>query len=155
MVQKMNNNLKSTKGITLVALVVTIIVLLILAGIAINLTVGNNGLFKRAQNATNTWKQAELNEQEEMQNFENIYDEIVNSIGSENVQGSPKKPIGEITGNETIKTDTTDKAGNRIVVPAGFKVVNPESTVNDGIVIEDVSAKNSDTRRKSICMDTI
>ena len=36
------------KGITLVALVVTIIVLLILAGIAINLTVGNNGIFTRA-----------------------------------------------------------------------------------------------------------
>lgn len=41
----------NVKGITLVALVVTIIVLLILAGVAISLTVGNNGMFKRAENA--------------------------------------------------------------------------------------------------------
>ena len=42
---------KKERGITLVALVVTIIVLLILAGVAISLTIGQNGLFKRAQNA--------------------------------------------------------------------------------------------------------
>ena len=36
---------KEVKGITLIALVVTIIVLLILAGVAINLTIGDNGLF--------------------------------------------------------------------------------------------------------------
>ena len=46
---------KQVQGITLIALVVTVIVLLILAGVALNLTVGDNGLFKRAQNATDTW----------------------------------------------------------------------------------------------------
>ncbi len=146
-------NFKAISGITLIALVVTIIVLLILAGLAINLTVGNNGLFKRAQNATNTWKKAELNEQEEMRNLENLYDETLNNIGLENGEEVNKKPIGEIIGNETTKTDTTDKVGNRIVVPVGFKVVNPESTVNEGIVIEDVREGN--TNRKSICMDTM
>ena len=45
---------KQAQGITLIALVVTVIVLLILAGVAINLTVGDNGLFKRAQNAADT-----------------------------------------------------------------------------------------------------
>ena len=49
---------RQIQGITLIALVVTIIVLLILAGVAINLTVGDNGLFKRAQNATDTWQEA-------------------------------------------------------------------------------------------------
>ena len=39
------------KGITLIALVVTIIVLLILSSVAISLTIGNNGIFTRAQNA--------------------------------------------------------------------------------------------------------
>ena len=48
---------KQVKGITLIALVVTIIVLLILAGVAINLTVGDNGLFRRAQNAADTWQE--------------------------------------------------------------------------------------------------
>jgi type II secretory pathway pseudopilin PulG len=40
--KKMNRNLKE-KGITLVALVVTMIILLILAGVTINLVLSNNG----------------------------------------------------------------------------------------------------------------
>lgn len=39
--------LKKQKGITLVALVVTIVVLLILAGVSINLVLGDNGIVKR------------------------------------------------------------------------------------------------------------
>lgn len=50
-------------GITLVALVVTIIVLLILAGVAISLTVGNNGLFRRAEQATNEYSEARAREE--------------------------------------------------------------------------------------------
>ena len=61
---------KQVKGITLIALVVTIIVLLILAGIALNLTIGENGLFTRAQNAANTWQLAEQNEQQALQGFQ-------------------------------------------------------------------------------------
>ena len=49
---------KQEKGITLIALVVTIIVLLILAGVALNLTIGQNGIFTRAQDAANTWRNA-------------------------------------------------------------------------------------------------
>ena len=52
------NAKKQIKGITLIALVVTVIVLLILAGVAINLTVGDNGLFRRAQNAADTYQEA-------------------------------------------------------------------------------------------------
>lgn len=43
--------LKENKGITLVALVVTIIVLLILAGVTISLVVGQNGIITRAREA--------------------------------------------------------------------------------------------------------
>ena len=39
---------KQVKGITLVALVVTIIVLLILAGVAINFSIGEDGIFRKA-----------------------------------------------------------------------------------------------------------
>ncbi len=49
--------IKSNKGITLVALVITIIVLLILAGVSISLVVGDNGIMTRAKTAgeeTNT-----------------------------------------------------------------------------------------------------
>ncbi len=44
--------MKSNKGITLVALVITIIVLLILAGVSISLVVGDNGVLTQAQNAS-------------------------------------------------------------------------------------------------------
>lgn len=45
---------KSNSGITLLALVITIIVLIILAGISINLLLGENGLIKKAQNTKET-----------------------------------------------------------------------------------------------------
>lgn len=51
------------KGITLIALVVTIIVLLILASIAINLTIGNNGLFIRARMAAEKSKEETAKEE--------------------------------------------------------------------------------------------
>ena len=43
--------MKNQKGITLVALVITIIVLLILAGVSISLVIGNNGVLTQASNA--------------------------------------------------------------------------------------------------------
>ena len=57
------NKLKSTKAITLVALVITIIILLILAGIAIATLGGENGLFARVKQAKKAHIQAEMKEQ--------------------------------------------------------------------------------------------
>ena len=86
---------RQVKGITLVALVVTIIVLLILAGVAINLTIGQNGIFRRAQDATNKYEQASLNEQAEMNKVANIIGEYMNGNGG----NSQKEPIDELEGN--------------------------------------------------------
>ena len=71
---------KKEKGITLVALVVTIIVLLILAGVAISLTIGQNGIFTRAQNATERWDKASTNEAEQMNDFTDTYDDVVANL---------------------------------------------------------------------------
>ena len=132
---------KQVRGITLIALVVTIIVLLILAGVALSLTVGDNGLFRRAEQATNTWRNAETNEQLAMEEVSDWMDGYPNGDGEDNA-------LKEITGNETENTITQDKLGNPITIPAGFKVVNPEDDVTKGIIIEDVSApgKTSDTK---------
>ena len=54
MKRKNINLIKDNKGITLMALVITIIVLIILAGISINLLLGENGLIKKAQNTKET-----------------------------------------------------------------------------------------------------
>lgn len=65
------------KGITLVALVVTIIVLLILATVSINLTIGQNGLFQRARNAVNTYNQSRENEDQDLHNTENTMQNLI------------------------------------------------------------------------------
>jgi len=60
-----------SKGITLVALIITIIIMLILAGITLNLTLGNNGLFSRAKNVTEKWSEAEIKEKEDLKKLVN------------------------------------------------------------------------------------
>ena len=66
---------KSQRGITLIALIITIIILLILAGISIA-ALTNQGLFKNAKEAQNATQKAEgeqgkvLNEYEDMTNID-------------------------------------------------------------------------------------
>ena len=67
---------KKERGITLVALVVTIIVLLILAGVAISLTISDNGIFTRARRAADTWVNAEQNETKTMDEFNTAFDSL-------------------------------------------------------------------------------
>ena len=61
----MNEN-KQSKGITLVALVVTIVVLLILAGVSINMVVGDNGIITKAKEAVEKTARAQENAEIEM-----------------------------------------------------------------------------------------
>ncbi len=68
--------LKGQKGITLVALVITIIILLILAGVTISLTLGENGLFKTAQNAGKNYVNAARQEE----NFANDAQSLINNV---------------------------------------------------------------------------
>ena len=58
----MNNNLKNMKGITLIALVITIIVLLILAGVSISMLTGQNGILTQAQNSKQATEKSEVKE---------------------------------------------------------------------------------------------
>lgn len=55
--------MKNSKGITLMALVITIIVLLILAGITIGALTGNNGIIKQAQTAKTNTERSDIEEQ--------------------------------------------------------------------------------------------
>lgn len=76
----MNNNLKSQKGISLVALVVTIIVLLIVAGVAIRISIGDDGLIDRAQNSADKWNEASIDEQLELNGLADKFRETRNKI---------------------------------------------------------------------------
>ena len=53
---------EANKGITLIALIITIIVLLILAGVSITILTGENGILKQATNARNENLEASLKE---------------------------------------------------------------------------------------------
>ena len=57
--------MREQKGITLVALIITIIVLLILAMVSISLVL-NGGIIDRANNAVHNYQAAELNEQQQL-----------------------------------------------------------------------------------------
>ena len=124
----LKHKLKSPKGITLIALVITIIVLLILAGVSIAMLTGDNGILTQAQNAKNRTQEAKSDEEEILEEYDKILKNAVK-----------KDTLGTVTGNETDNTIAYDSLGNKVVVPAGFKVVNPNDNVEDGIIIEDVS----------------
>ena len=62
--------LKQQKGITLVALVITIVVLIIIAGVTISITLGQSGLFNRAHTAANEYKKAANDEKMYLTNVE-------------------------------------------------------------------------------------
>ena len=115
---------KQVKGITLIALVVTIIVLLILAGVALSLTVGDNGLFRRAENAANTWQMAEQNEQSEMEQAGEFIDDYANNITR--VDGVPIPNGFYYVGGEEntglIISDSPDDANKGVDYPtSSFK----------------------------------
>ena len=128
---------KQVKGITIITLVVTIIVLLILSGVVINFSWGNNGIFKKAKEGVEIYQNASENEKIEL-------DKVANSIGdyinSDKEKEEIKSTLGTVTGDEKTNTKVNDCYGNKVVVPAGFKIVNPEDNVPDGIIIEDVKA---------------
>ena len=72
--------LKSKKGITLIALVVTIVVLLILAGITINLVFSENGIIKKAQDAAEAQKQAEESDRQALESLDTEIDKVLGIV---------------------------------------------------------------------------
>ena len=69
--------LKNKKGITLIALVVTIVVLLILAGVTVSLILDENGIIAKSKDARARWNNAQMNEEKNMGEIDKTLDEIV------------------------------------------------------------------------------
>ena len=70
--------LKKEKGITLIALVVTIIVLLILAGVSIAMLTGENGILTQAQNAKEETEEARIEEENRISDYEDYISQYAN-----------------------------------------------------------------------------
>jgi len=130
------NNMKKNKGITLVALVVTIVVLLILAGVSINLVLGNNGIIAKAKDAET--KSAEAS-QNDLKGMNGLVSEMEGALAGNGSTGSGSGNGNTGSGNNfvTKNTEVTYPDG-KVWIPEGFKIAKGSaSTVQGGVVIED------------------
>ena len=96
-------------GITLIALIITIIILLILAGVTINFTLGENGILKRAKQAGEGYKNAYTNEMDTLANANN-YINNQNKSEDEDMNARLESDIGvkHVTNDEWIADIPTD-----------------------------------------------
>lgn len=155
---KMKELKNNVKGITLIALVVTIIVLLIIAGVSINLIIGNNGIFSRAHNATSTWQMAEENEKNAINNLESWIDQTIGEDSESSGTVDPSDATAEAkdvlegktfySGSDEIKTGTmTNMEGWNATINPGESVTIPEGYHNGSGT---VSAENTGNVKTSI-----
>ena len=137
-------NVATSRGITLIALVITIIVMLILVAVTITMAI-NGGLFNYAGKATGETKN-EINKEQELANGRITVDgKLYNSIddylaGKELRLSYDETPTDEANNGVLKATATfTDESGTA-VIPAGFKIVeglNGSKSIAEGLVIED------------------
>ena len=133
----MKQKLENAKGITLVALVVTIVVLLILAGVTLMYTMGDNSIFKKAQDAKDKTVEAIKNEQEYMNSIDNMVDEYLNGTGNGGGTNTPTGPVvdnsstGEHTGTTIDYTwEKIDKIAQAIANSSDVTNETTEVTAN-------------------------
>ena len=106
--------IKQEKGITLIALVVTIVVLLILAGVSISLVLNNNGVISKAKDARDKYAESQTNYEKQLEETSDWIDEMEKGI--KKVDGVP--------------------------IPEGFVYVG--GTKDSGLVISDNSAADKE-----------
>ena len=118
--------MKNNKGITLVALVVTIVVLLILAGVSINLVLGDNGIIAKAKEAQRKSAEASENDLKGMNSLVSEMEGALAGNGGAGGSGADTKVPAEATA-ETAPyfPDNT--------------FTKKEGTIDTGLVIQDAS----------------
>jgi hypothetical protein len=134
---KNRRNYLKQDGITLIALVVTIVVLLILAGVSINALFGNSGIIEKAKDVQNKMDQAEQNDLDSIGELEKMID---SQLPMKTYEETSKKD-GVLTKNAIY----TDSEKTTVTIPKGFKVSDVaatgdkdgEQTVSKGLVIQD------------------
>ena len=124
--------IKQEKGITLIALVVTIVVLLILAGVSISLVLNNNGVISKAKEARDKYAEAQTNDEKQL-------NEVSDWI---------KETVGDTTGGGS----DYDPASDGVPIPEGYYYVG--GTKAKGIVISDnVADKELDKGKENVRRD--
>ncbi len=123
---------KEERGITLIALVITVIVLLILAGVSIAMLTGNNGILTQAKLAK---EKTELAKEDEENKLERNNDYINEQTGN----AVPGKEV-----IETKKDNYVDSEGSKATIPAGFSVDENENVISKGLVVHGPDKANGD-----------
>ena len=140
-------------GITLIALVVTIVVLLILAGVSLNALFGDSGIIKKAQDAQNKMDQAVENDQKGINELSNWLDSKINGSAGGNTTGgnttggddnpSTTPKVSTLVGIVVDKnTKAEDTYGNKITIPKGFKILAHSENTTTGDVTYTYSGDN-------------
>ena len=122
--------MKNNKGITLVALVVTIVVLLILAGVSINLVLGDNGIVKKAQDAKT--KSAEAS-QNDLKGMNSLIEQMESTLNESENGGKTEPETVPYLPSDDFHYDTSTSIDTGLVIKDGKEneyvwVVVPRTT---------------------------
>ena len=147
---KKEKNKKYEGGITLVALVVTIVILLILAGVSLNLVIGNEGILTRSKDTVDKYGRQAENEQQGLNDVETwLGEQFGDGTGSGEDKGVIKVPVNtKATSNGTI--DGKEPNINNPIIPKNYIPINSgnanwgdgnnsptQGSVDNGLVITD------------------
>ena len=143
-----NKRILKERGITLIALVVTIVVLLILAGVSLNAIFSENGIIKRAKDAQNRMNNAQESDLNALNDLDKWIDNQVNGTAGGNTTGGDDNPstspkISTLVGTVVDKnTKAEDAYGNKITIPKGFKILAHSENTTTGDVTYTYSGDN-------------
>ena len=148
--------LNNKKGITLIALVVTVVVLIILAGVSINAVLGNNGIIKKANQAASVTKEAEVKEAINRTILEfyltNDYETLEDFLKAKAEDGSidsvTKNADGTLTVKKgeysvTVENKTNSSGGSSSGGSTGGETQTPEITIGEVKVVADSTGTGS------------
>jgi len=140
--------LNNKKGITLIALVVTVVVLIILAGVSINAVLGDNGIIKKANQAASVTKEAEVkeainrtilefyltNDYETLEDFLKVKakDGSIDSV-TKNADGTLTVKKGDYS--VTVENKTNSSGGSSSGGNTGGETQTPEITIGEAKVV--------------------
>ena len=132
---KFNKN----KGVTLVALVVTIIILLILAGVTINMLLGENGIIKQATKSINETKKASLQEEIELTLASWYTDYYVNGTSLEGRNETTSSGTSIVYSNNVLTYKTNDGKSYTATVTDDGKIIDTVEDTYSRVIFTDCS----------------
>ena len=105
------NKIKNDNGVTLIALVITIVVLLILAGVSLNLVIGNNGIITKAGDARDANKYATIKDEYELYKSNQYIESVTGGSGGKTFPEflADLKNRGILTDEDIVQINSENK----------------------------------------------